>query len=82
MSSFPTASVKFVVRVVQHSDNHCEVLGGLELVMRICYSQSDLSVHSLVQAVSVVVVLSTCQIQLLSTRIESPYIFFSLCNGS
>lgn len=82
MSSFPTASVKFVVRVVQHSDNHCEVLSGLELVMLICYSQSDQSVQSLLQAVSVVVVLSMCQIQLLSARFKTAYVFFSLCNGS
>lgn len=41
MSSFPAASVKFVAYVVLHSDNHCEVLSGLELVMLICYSQSD-----------------------------------------
>lgn len=62
--------MKFVIHVVQHGDNRREVLGGLELVMLICYSQSDQSVHSLVQAVSVAVVLSTCQIQLLSTRIR------------
>jgi len=77
VNCFPTASVKFVVHVVQHSGNRCEVLSGLELVMLICYSQCDQSVHSLVQAVSVVVVLSTCQIQLLSTRIRL-HTYFSL----
>lgn len=52
--------MKFVVHVVQHSDNCCEVLVAPDLVMLICYSQSEHSVHS-VLAVSVVVVLPTCQ---------------------
>lgn len=33
--------MKFVVHVVQQSDNCCEVLVVPELVMLICYSQSE-----------------------------------------